>query len=193
MMAHAISTIRRVESAVVTVELAAIAIALLVMLCAVVLSVVARTFSLSWPDLSEIALMSMSIIAFLGSAYAVRSKDHITLDIAETIPSQAIRTVLPVMTDIAIVIFSGAILMYGGPFMAYVFELGERTPELQLPMIIPVACLVGGAALSIFHVVCRTAFICTERCRCRLQRTAHESLRMSTSTPNATQRREPTP
>lgn len=154
-MSGVVTAVRRLEGWVARLELLVISLAMATMLACVSIGVVDRTFALPVPDLSEIALIGMAVLAFIGGAYAVYSGGHISIDVMDMVASPVVRKVAGWGVDLSIVAFSAAILVYGGPFMAYVFSIGERTPELELPIAFPVGCLMAGAVLSIFHVVCR--------------------------------------
>lgn len=145
------------ERPIVAAELAAIAGALAIMLAVVCLNVVSRTFALSLPDLSEPALISMSVLAFIGSAYAVQSRNHIVVDLSDLIQSDRWQRYAAWFADLAIVVLSVLILIYGGDFLAFVIQVDERTAVLEIPVALPVGCLVAGSLLSIFHVGCRFA------------------------------------
>ena len=145
------------EKRVVTAELSVIVLALALMLLSIVLNVIDRTFNLPWPDLSEVALIGMSALAFVGSAHAVYSGGHIVVDFGDLIPEGAWRRWGSWLADLAVIVMSALILIYGKDFLTYVLSMDERTPELDLPVGIPAACLIGGSALSIFHVICRHA------------------------------------
>lgn len=155
MKSRLLSVAGRIERAIVSAEVVTIVTALALMLIAVTVGIIDRTFALPWPDLSEVALIAMSVIAFIGGAYAVYIKGHITVDIRNLVPHQATWRLLSVIVDLAVLLFSLAILRYAGSFMQYVVAVGERTPELELPIAFPVGCLIVGAVLSIFHVTCR--------------------------------------
>lgn len=145
------------ERRIVASELAVIAVALAVMLAAVCVNVVARTFVLPLPDLSEPALIAMSVLAFIGSAYAVQSRNHIVVDLGDLIRSRRWQRWSTWLVDVAVVALSVLILVYGGEFLAFVIQADERTAMLDLPVALPVGCLVVGSLLSIFHVACRFA------------------------------------
>lgn len=164
MIPGAMIALRRVEKLIVAAEVAAISLALALMLLAVTWNVVDRTFDSPLPDVSPVALLAMSVLAFIGSAYAVYSGGHIVVDLGEVLPAGGWRRWTARVVDLAVLAFSAAILIYGGEFLLYVFQMGERTPDdLELPVWVPVGCLVGGAALSIFHVVCRFANAVADR------------------------------
>lgn len=146
----------RVDKAIGVGELWTITVALAVMLVCVMLGVIDRTFALPWPDLSEIALMSMAVIAFIGGAYAVHINGHISVDVLQVTASPKLRRALGILVGISIVAFSIALIAFAGPFLLYVMRMSERTPELELPIAFPVGCLVAGSVLSVFHVVSRT-------------------------------------
>jgi TRAP-type C4-dicarboxylate transport system permease small subunit len=155
MKRSAAAAILRAERGIATLELIAIGIALALIFATVSIGVVDRTFALPWPDLSEIALMGMSVLAFIGGAYAVYAKAYIVVDVADLITVPSIRRVASGIAAIGVLIFSAAVLKFGSGFFAYVWQIGERTPELNLPIAFPAGCLLLGALLSVFHVLCR--------------------------------------
>jgi TRAP-type C4-dicarboxylate transport system permease small subunit len=151
----AAAAILRAERGIARLELGAIGVALALIFATVSIGVVDRTFALPWPDLSEIALMCMSVLAFIGGAYAVYAKAYIVVDVADLITVPSVRRVASGIAAIGVLIFSVAVLQFGSGFFAYVWQVGERTPELGLPIAFPAGCLLVGALLSVFHVLCR--------------------------------------
>lgn len=154
-MKASLRVVWQVERGVAAAELAAVALALVVMLGAISLNVLSRNFKLPLPDLSEPALVCMSVAAFLGSAYAVYKGAHVAVELG-ALTARASK-LLAWIVDASIVAMSGFVVVYGAEFLAYVISISESTPELGLPLAIPVGCMEAGAALSIFHVACRAA------------------------------------
>jgi TRAP-type C4-dicarboxylate transport system permease small subunit len=156
MKRSAAAAILRAERGIAKLELIAIGVALALIFATVSIGVVDRTFALPWPDLSEIALMCMSVLAFIGGAYVVYNKGYIVVDVADLITVPSIRRVASGIAALGVLVFSVAVLKFGSGFLSYVWQVGERTPELDLPIAFPVGCLLVGALLSVFHVLCRT-------------------------------------
>ncbi len=156
-MKSALRVLLKSEKGLVAAELVVMVLALVIMLAAITLNVIVRSFNLPLPDLSEPALVSMAVLTFVGSAYAVYTGGHISVDLGEMIATAKSRRWVAWLVDLAIVTLSALILVYGSAFLVYVVSIGESTPGLGLPLALPVGCLIGGAALSILHVGCRYA------------------------------------
>lgn len=156
-MNRALRILSSIERRIVAAEVATISGALAIMLAAICVNVIARSFGLRLPDVSEPALIAMSVLAFIGSAYAVHSGNHIVVDLGDLIPAGKWQQRTAFLVDLSVVVLSALILVYGGEFLAFVIQVDERTAALELPVALPVSCLVGGALLSIFHVGCRFA------------------------------------
>lgn len=150
-------TLGKLEKTIAAAELAVIVSALAVMLGSVCWNVVSRTFALPWRELSEPALVAMSVLAFIGSSYAVYSGNHIVVDLDDLIPAARWRRRTGRLIDAAVLAFSMLILYFGLDFLTYVLRVDERTAMLDIPLAMPVGCLLGGAVLSIFHIGCRFA------------------------------------
>lgn len=145
-----------VDSVVMSAELAVIGASLTVILVAVAGNVLTRTFNLRWHDMSDIALVAMSLLTFIGSAYAVAARAHITIDLGDAFPATAaMQRWAPCVSDVAVVVTSGLIVVFAGDFLAYVIKIDERVSGMNIPMWIPVGSLWLGSLLSVFHVICR--------------------------------------
>jgi TRAP-type C4-dicarboxylate transport system permease small subunit len=130
--------------------------ALAAMLISIVVNVLDRTFAWPLPDLSEVAIACMSVLAFIGGAHAVRESQHISIELGDMLPhGPGARATVRIAIDGATVAFSVLLIVYAWSFLEYVLQMGERTPELDLPVALPVSCLIVGSSLSIFHVTCR--------------------------------------
>src|SRR5690606_33725111 len=114
------------------VELLVICACLAAILVAVSANVISRSFSLLWPDASEVALMSMAALTFIGSAYAVARRAHITIDLGEMISSSLrLKRGLAVATELLIAAVSLLFIVYGGDLLAYVVRMDERSAGLE--------------------------------------------------------------
>ncbi len=153
-MKHALaSPILKLEEGIVKAELAVIVGALAMILICIALNVIDRTFAMPWPDMSEPALIGMSLLAFIGGAYAVRFKAHIAIELVQG-SGPVFSRICSVAADLAILGLSAMIIIYGSDFLDYVYSMNERTVEMRIPLSIPIGSMVLGAVLSVFHVVC---------------------------------------
>ena len=150
----AANPVLKLEEGIVRLELVVIVGALAMILICIALNVIDRFFAMPWPDLSEPALIGMSLLAFIGGAYAVRFKAHIAIELVHSIPGSLFSRICSVAADVAILLLSVLIILYGYDFLDYVYSVREKTVELRIPLVIPVGSMLLGAVLSVFHVLC---------------------------------------
>lgn len=135
-------------------ELVVICLCLAGILLAVCANVISRTFNLRWIEVSEFALFSMTVLTFIGSAYAVANRAHISIDLSEVFGgSRAIKRWLSWSAELVIAITCVLVIVYGGDMLRYVVRFEERSASLELPLWIPVGSLWLGSVLSLFHLV----------------------------------------
>lgn len=135
------------------IELVVICLCLAAILLAVGTNVISRSFNLRWLEASDIALVCMTVLTFIGSAYAVARRAHITIDLGEMVAGAAgLKRCLAWGADAVIALTSLLFVVYGGDMLRYVIQVDERSSGLELPLWIPVGSLWLGAALSLFHL-----------------------------------------
>lgn len=134
-------------------ELLVICVCLAVILLAVCTNVLSRSLNLRWLETSDLALVCMTVLTFIGSAYAVARRAHITIDLGEMFAGAAwIRRAMAWSADAVIALTSLLFVVYGGDLLAYVIQVDERSSGMELPLWIPVGSLWLGAAFSLFHL-----------------------------------------
>ncbi|MGY6633150.1 MAG: TRAP transporter small permease [Alkalilacustris sp.] len=139
-------TLGLAEAAIVTVAMAAI-------LTGILLGVGTRLLALRAPNLGEIAIVAMSPLTFVGAALCSYLRRHITLDIAEFLPSDAMRRAVRFAAAAAMAVFAGYLTFIAWDFFLFVLSSGERLIDLGTPIAVPVGFFVLGAALMLVHAV----------------------------------------
>ena len=108
----------------------------LLLICSVLWQVISRyVFSSpsSWTE--ELARFLLIWISLLGAAYAFRNGMHLALDILPQKLSGSAANMLRVATLALIIIFSAAVLVYGGASLVQLtWELKQYSAVLGLPM-----------------------------------------------------------
>ena len=134
-------------------ELVVICTCLAGILLAVCANVISRTFNLRWIEVSELALVAMTVLTFIGSAYAVACRAHINIDLSQFLGGSAgTKRWLANIADGVIALTSMLLIVYGGDMLLYVIRIGERSASLELPLWIPVGSLWLGSVLSLIHL-----------------------------------------
>lgn len=134
-------------------ELLVICLCLAGILLAVCANVVSRALNLRWLEVSDLALAAMTMLTFIGSAYAVARHAHINIDLREVMPgSGVLKRWLYWGSDLVIAVTSLLLIVYGGDMLAYVIQIDERTASLELPLWMPVGSLWLGSVLSLIHL-----------------------------------------
>ena len=113
--------------------------------------VVSRSFfhqPTSWA--TELSIYAIIGSCFLGSAYAVSTYSHITVDLLVNNVSPKMKVVLAYVTNSLGLIFSLIFTLYSFYHVQKTYELGVTSASLlRIPMYIPESFLVAGGALLI--------------------------------------------
>lgn len=126
---------------------------LLIALTAVVFSqVVARYVfeaPLSWSE--EMARFLLMWLSMLSAAYAFKTKSHFALRILVKQLPAGPRRAVSLAVQLVVALFFAVLLYYAVVFLLGVS--GHLAPAMQIPMEIPYASVVVGAALMLFEVL----------------------------------------
>jgi TRAP-type C4-dicarboxylate transport system permease small subunit len=134
-------------------ELVIICLCLVCILLAISANVISRTFNLRWIEVSELALLSMTVLTFIGSAYAVANRVHISIDLAEFFGgSKEVKQWLSWIADGVIAVTCVLLIVFGGDLLLYVIKFDERSSSLEMPLWIAVGSMWLGSVLSLFHL-----------------------------------------
>ncbi|WP_404454813.1 TRAP transporter small permease [Oceanobacillus kapialis] len=118
----------------------------------VVLQVVTRfiiDYPLSWSE--EISRYLMIYIVFLGSALAMRNKEHIAIDFLMEVVSAKKKKVLNTVILWISLIFAAILLYFGAALTLTV--VGQATPTLQFSMSWAYAAIPLGALLLLLNTI----------------------------------------
>lgn len=111
--------------------------------------VVSRSFfhkPTSWA--TELSIYAIIGSCFLGSAYAVRTYSHITVDLLINNVNDRFKTILAYLTNSLGLVFSIIFTLYSYLHVIKTFKLGVTSASLlRIPMYIPESLLVFGGVL----------------------------------------------
>lgn len=124
---------------------------LIVMLAAVAVSVLIRFFALPLPNYGELATVAMSPLTFVGAALCTYLHAHITVDVAQLVPSAVLRRLARAAAAVSQLGFAAIFTYVAWEFYAYAAESGERLIDLGTPVALPGAFMVAGSVLMAFH------------------------------------------
>ena len=125
----------------------ALGIILIVMATQIVLRYVFNG-SLIWSE--EISRYLLIALVFLGTATAVREREHIVIDLIDRlIPTQAL-SVLKGLVDITLAIYLG-VIVYHAQTVVMMFR-NQPSSALQVPMAIPYAAIPLGFGLALWRL-----------------------------------------
>lgn len=144
---------QRFEELLIKIEKVIITLMLALMFVAVVVQVFVRYFNLPIRDTTEMSVMTMALITFMGCGLLVHTKDHITCEIDQLFRSHRVRFLFELFTSLAMLIFIGVFTYLGYDLLMYAVEGGEKTLELGIPLTIPFATMVIGMILMLIHTV----------------------------------------
>ncbi|MDS9472552.1 TRAP transporter small permease [Sporosarcina pasteurii] len=118
--------------------------------------VVSRSFfhkPTSWA--TELSIYAVIGSCFLGSAYAVRTYSHITVDLLINAVNDRVKTILAYLTNSLGLLFSIILTVYSYLHVMKTFALGVTSSSLlRIPMYIPESFLpIGGGLLCIAFIM----------------------------------------
>lgn len=141
------------EKLIVKIEKIIITVLLAIMFLAVIMQVVARYFYLPIIDTTEMSVMIMSLITFIGAGLAIYTKDHICVEITNLFKSKRLKFIFELFVSIFMMIFICVFLYLGYFLLDYALQSGETTLELRLPLYIPYVTMIIGLILMLVHTI----------------------------------------
>lgn len=105
-------------------------------------------YPLSWSE--EISRYAMIYIVFLGSALAVRTKDHIAIDFLLEIVNPKNKKRLTIITLLISALFFAMLTYFG--FQLTLIVIDQATPTLQFSMAWAYAAIPAGSLLMLLNV-----------------------------------------
>ena len=101
----------------------------------------------------EILRYGMIWSSLLGAAFACGRQSHMAIYLLRDMMSGRLRTMLNLLTPVAFILFSGAVLIAGG-LRAVDVAQSQTSPVMQIPMVwVYVAMPVSGALIVIYSVM----------------------------------------
>lgn len=144
----------KIEREVFRIESIIITISLMVMFIAVVVQVAARMMGISSLGTTEIGMLTMSLITFIGTSAVTYSKDHITIELEQLIQSSRMVHWMKVITNLLMIVFGVLFMGVAYSFFIFILHAGDKTIELGIPVAIPISSMVLGLFLLIYHCIC---------------------------------------
>ncbi|MBM7609514.1 TRAP-type C4-dicarboxylate transport system permease small subunit [Lysinibacillus composti] len=118
--------------------------------------VVSRSFfdkPTSWA--TELSVYAVIASCFLGSAYAIRTYSHITVDLIINLVSYKGKVVLGYLTSLLGLLFTSIFTFYSLHHVMNTYEIGTTSASLlRIPMYIPEMALpIGGFLMSLAFIL----------------------------------------
>lgn len=101
----------------------------------------------------ELAIYSMLLSTFFGISKAYRKKSHITLDIFQPYLEKKFHIKIDFVKYIFLMLFNIFLLFLGIYWTYFVFNSGQVSPDLSIPMWIVYAILPLTCVFSIFNLI----------------------------------------
>jgi len=125
----------------------ALGIILVVMATQIVLRYVFNG-SLIWSE--EISRYLLIALVFMGTATAVREREHIQIDLIDRLISKQALSVLKILVDITLGIYL-CVIIYHAQTVVVMFK-NQPSSALQIPMAIPYAAVPLGFGLALWRL-----------------------------------------
>ena len=149
----------RLETFKRPVDLVVATICIIVM-AALVICVVWQVFSrwvLSSPSTftDEIARFSMIWVGLLGAAYTVGAQRHLSIDLSISHLTGKKRHLSIIYRNLCILIFSASAIIWGGGYLTTrVYQSGQLSPAMQIPMAYVYLVLpISGLIMSYYSIL----------------------------------------
>lgn len=143
-----------IERKIFKVEAIIIATALAIIFIAVTVQVLIRMLGMNSVGTTEIAMVSMSILTFIGTSATMYTKDHITIEITQLIKSQKLVYWVNVILTMLLLVFGIVFIRIVYTLLNFTLYSGDKTLELGIPLAIPIGSMVLGILLLIIHSIC---------------------------------------
>lgn len=134
-----------IERKIFKIEAFIISLSLAVILISVTIQVLIRVLGLNSIGTTEIGMVGMSILTFIGTAAIMYSKDHITIELKQLIKSER---------ALFLIVFCVFFINIAYKLFQFTLSAGEGTLQLGIPTAIPIGSMVLGTVLLLFHAVC---------------------------------------
>lgn len=143
-----------IERKIFKIEAFIISLSLAVILISVTIQVLIRVLGLNSIGTTEIGMVGMSILTFIGTAAIMYSKDHITIELKQLIKSERALFLMDMLMTLFLIVFCVFFINIAYKLFQFTLSSGEGTLELGIPTAIPIGSMVLGTVLLLFHAVC---------------------------------------
>jgi len=107
--------------------------------------------SLSWSE--EMARFIFLWLSWIGASYAVKERGHFRVEMfADMIKGRA-RVLFEYMVLIVWFVFSFVLVWYGTKLLLFLYDTGQVSAAMQIPMTFPYASVPAGCALMCVRLV----------------------------------------
>ena len=117
------------------------------------IQILVRFFDLNVVGTSDISLLNMSFLTFIGLGITVFTKDYIAIEVYDLISNPRIKAIVQLVSSVAMLIFGAVIIFVFYPFFSYLLESGEKTLELGIPLALPIGSALLGAGFVVLHSI----------------------------------------
>lgn len=127
------------------------ALAVTLLACSIALNfcnIIGRYFfahSITWAE--EIMLFLMVGCVFIGAATPAWAGRHIRMDVFVRMAPQKVRDALHLLSDVALVVTSVALVVFALPTVLQLQEFDQRSMAANIPLVIPQAAIPLGLGL----------------------------------------------
>ncbi len=90
------------------------------------------SYSLAWPE--ELSRFLFVASVYVGSSYAEQENRHLAITILRTSCGKFLARFLPILVQIIVVIFSGAMTLWGYDMVMFMKGTGQLATALDIPM-----------------------------------------------------------
>lgn len=106
---------------------------------------------LDWTE--EIARYCFVWLVYIACSYGVKERAHISVDITTLFLKDKGRIILKIISNVLFFIFAIVVTYSGVMLLMKLARLGQVSPAVQIPMIIPYSSYVFGFAMVIVRLV----------------------------------------
>ncbi|WP_411678223.1 TRAP transporter small permease [Caproicibacter sp.] len=158
----AVKTFRKIEHGIVAVENIFLVLSLVAMVGSIAIQVVCRyVLMISSPWCEELARYLFVALTFIGAARAFATKEHIGIDLVDTIAEKKCKNpqrVITLFNKLAILITFIFIVLFSYLYFDYLQSIAvhpQVSASMHINMLIPMSSILIGSILMAYHDICR--------------------------------------
>lgn len=149
------NTVYNIERVLVRFEKLVVGVALGVLLLAGLMQVSVRLLGIRSVGTDEVAAVAMVALIFVGAALTTATGASISVDVADFIPSAAVRRTIGMVVHLIVLVFGVTFTFFAYKFAMVSIETGEVSLQLGIPKSIHTVTMTLGGALLTFHALLR--------------------------------------